>query len=62
MKSIGAKIKQIAALHDTSDVSEWENGFIASIVEITDHGQDTTRLTEKQLAVIDRLYRKHFAG
>ena len=62
MKSIGAMIKQIAGLHGTSDVTRWENGFIAAIVEFTDRGQDTTRLTEKQLAVIDRLYEQHFAG
>lgn len=62
MKSIGAKIKQIAGLHSTRDVSAWENGFIAVIVEFTDHGKDTTRLTEKQLGVIERLWEKHFAG
>ncbi len=62
MKSVGAKIEQIAGLHDTSDVNEWENNFIASVVESTCNGRYTRLLSEKQLDAIDRIWRKHFAG
>lgn len=61
MKSVGAQIKQIAGLRGTLDVNAWEDSFIARIVEITDDGRNTTQLTEKQLAVIERLNQQHFA-
>jgi hypothetical protein len=61
MKSIGQKIMRLEGLHDTRDVSEWENGFIESIVIKTDHGKHTAALSEKQIEIIARLYGKHFA-
>lgn len=62
MKSIGAMIKHIEGLVGTSDVTRWESDFIVSIVGKTDHGQDTSYLTEKQLEVVQRIHNKHFAG
>jgi hypothetical protein len=59
--SIGAMVKQIEGLHDTPDVSEWENGFIASVVTKTRSGADTQSLTEKQVETVERIWRKHFA-
>lgn len=60
MKSIGAMIQQICGLAD-EDLSEWEKGFVDSIEEKTEGGADTSKLSEKQLEVIERLYNKHFA-
>ncbi len=60
MKSVNQMIKQIAGLADTADVSEWENDFIHSIVEWSDNGEKTSHLSAKQMAVIERIYRKHF--
>ena len=62
MKSIGTMVKRIEGLVGTSDVTEWENNFIESVVEKTDCGNNTSRLTEKQLEVIQRIHNKHFAG
>lgn len=59
--SIGAKVQQIEGLHDTSDVSAWENEFIASVVTKTQNGKDTRALTDKQIEVIERIWSKHFA-
>lgn len=60
MKSVGAMVKQICGLSN-KDLSEWEKGFVDSIEEKTNGGADTSKLSEKQLEVIQRLYNKHFA-
>lgn len=60
MASITTMVKQVAGLQDTTDVNEWENAFITSILEKTKNGDDTRCLTEKQIEVIERIYRKNF--
>lgn len=62
MKSLGQKIQSLAGLLGTKDVTEWEDGFIESIVRQTDEGAHTATLTPKQVEVLDRLHSKHFAG
>lgn len=59
--SIGAQIKSLSGLVGTKDISDWEDGFISSIVEKSGNGERTSYLTEKQVDHIDTLYRKHFA-
>ena len=60
MHSLNAKVKRIATLVDTTDLSEWANGFVKNIVERTDEGRDVSMLTEKQIDVIDRIFSQHF--
>lgn len=62
MTTINTMVKRIASLAGTSDVSEWEDSFIESIVEKTRDGEDTSALTERQIEVIERLFKKHFAA
>lgn len=62
MKSLAQKIQSLAGLLGTKDVTEWEDGFIESVMRQTDDGQRTTTLTPKQVEVLDRLHSKHFAG
>jgi hypothetical protein len=59
--SLGTMIKQIAALAGTKDVSEWEDQFIESVVGFSGNGEDTRAITDKQIAVIERIHRKHFS-
>ena len=61
MKTIGQMIQQLDGLHDTVDVNDWENQFIADMVRKTDNGKRTTHLSEKQVAAIENIYVKHFA-
>lgn len=61
MTSIGTMIKRIAGLQGTKDVSDWENKFIGSIAAMTNGGDETTSLSEKQVEVIERIHNKHFA-
>lgn len=61
MTSINTMVKRISGLAGTNDVSDWEDDFILSIVEQTDEGDNTTSLTEKQITVIERIFRKNFS-
>lgn len=58
--SIGTMIKQITGLRD-SDLSDFERGFVANISRLTNFGQDTTRLSDRQIEVIENIFRKNFA-
>lgn len=60
MLSLNAKVKRIVTLIDTSDLSEWANGFVKNIDERTSNGADVSRLTEKQIDVIERIFAQHF--
>jgi hypothetical protein len=60
--TIGAMIKRIAGLAGTKDVSDWEDEFITSIVHRSHNGDDTTKLSERQIAVVERIFNKHFSG
>ena len=61
MKSLGAMILQLEPMLDTQDLTAWENRFVANIVEISDHGRLTLKLSINQVARLEELYRKHFA-
>ena len=62
MTTLNTMVKRVAGLQDTRDVSEWESEFIASVIEKTRGGDDTSKLTEKQVDVLQRIFRKHFAA
>lgn len=60
MLSLNTKVKRIATLVDTPDLSEWANSFVKNIDERTSSGADVSQLTEKQIDVIDRIFAQHF--
>lgn len=43
------------------DVTPWEDQFLQSVLEKTAQGDNTTSLTEKQIDVLQRIYRKNFS-
>lgn len=54
-------IEALDGMRDTKDLTQWENEFVTSILEqYLLAKKDTTKLTEKQVEVIDRIYSKHF--
>lgn len=64
MTSIGTMIVRISGLHCPSELSDWENTFIRSMVEKY-NARDKSKameLTEKQVEAIERIHNKHFAG
>lgn len=54
-------IKQLDGLRGTKDVNDWESRFIKSVVAWSENGECTKVLSAKQVEVIERIYRKHFA-
>jgi hypothetical protein len=60
--SVRAQLLQLAGMVDTVDLSQWENEFLARMLEISQQGTKTSGLTEKQLERIAELWQKHFAG
>jgi hypothetical protein len=60
--SLGTKIEQLDGLRDTNDLTQWEQGFVTSILErYLLAGRDTRALSSKQVDVIDRIWSKHFS-
>jgi hypothetical protein len=59
--STNIKIKQLDGLLGTRDLNDWERGFVANIVAITQDGTQPGKLTEKQLERVDAMWEKHFA-
>lgn len=62
MTSLNTMVKRCSGLLDTNDLSDYETDFVASIMERTDDGENTSMLTEKQIDVLERIFKKHFAG
>ncbi len=61
MVSIGTKLKQLAALRGTQDISVWIEGFLNGAMKKTNDGADTSALTDKQIDVIENEWKRHFA-
>jgi hypothetical protein len=59
--STNIKIKQLDGLLGTRDLNDWERGFVANTVAITQDGTQPGKLTEKQLERVDAMWEKHFA-
>lgn len=61
MKSLQGMVSEIITVLWSCDVTEWENEFIKSIANQTEGAADVSQLSERQIAVIERIYKKHFA-
>ena len=61
VKSLGSMVQQLEAMLDTPDLTAWEDNFVRNIVERSDHGKNTGKLSINQIARMEELYRKHFA-
>ena len=60
MKSTKQKIAQCAGLIGTKDITPWEDQFLRDVQERTPT-DGIHELSEKQMAVLDRIHSKHFA-
>ncbi len=60
--SIATMIQRLDGMLGTNDLSDWEAGFVESVVEKTGGGRNTTGLTSAQVDKITSLFDKHFAG
>ena len=59
--SIATMIEQLSGLVGTVDITDWQEGFVKSIVKCIGEKKDTRCLSTKQIETIDRIWRKHFS-
>lgn len=60
--SIGTMVEQLDGLRDTDSLSEWEQGFVTNILErYLQAGKDTRWMSGKQVDIVEKIWRKHFA-
>lgn len=59
--SVNEMVRRCEGLINTKHVTEWESTFLQSISRQSQGGKDTSRLSEKQLEVLERIHEKHFA-
>lgn len=53
-------IRRLEGMLGTKDLSDWEQGFVETLVARLEAGQ-VTQLTERQVETLERLHGKHFA-
>lgn len=61
MASTNTMLKQCAGLVDTKDVTDWQNGFLKSVLERSENGNRPDLLSDKQLEVLESIHSRHFA-
>lgn len=59
--SINTMLEQCEGLIGTDDITEWENDFLISICNEVEHHRGATSLSDRQVSVIERIWKKHFA-
>jgi len=52
-------VRRLEGMLDTKDLSEWEQGFVRSLVERLNAGK-VTSLSEKQVTRLEELHGRHF--
>lgn len=57
MKSIAQQIERLESMVGTKDLSDWETDFVINLAHYKD---DTSRLSEKQVTIVERIFAKHF--
>jgi len=60
MTSTTTMIRRLEGMLGTKDLSDWEQGFVETLVARLEAGQ-VTQLTERQVEILERLHGKHFA-
>lgn len=60
MLSVGGKIKQLAGLAHTADLTNEQSEFVERMVGITGNGARTSHLSEPQVDYIEGLHERHF--
>ena len=57
--SVRSMLAQIEGLRGTDDLTQWEDQFVGAVCEKA--RTDTTVLSSKQVTIVERIYREHFA-
>ncbi len=60
MISTTTMIRRLEGMLGTKDLSDWEQGFVETLVAKLEAGR-VTQLTERQVETLERLHGRHFA-
>jgi len=60
MTSTTTMIRRLEGMLGTKDLSDWEQGFVETLVAKLEAGE-VTKLTDRQVETLERLHGKHFA-
>jgi hypothetical protein len=60
MLSTTQMIRRLQGMVGSKDLSDWESGFVESLAEKFVDTDKITKLSERQLEVLERLHGKHF--
>lgn len=58
--SIGKMVKSLLEMIGTGELTTYDQSFIRSAAEQSNQGADTSRLSDKQVEIVDTIFRKHF--
>ena len=61
MTSIGSMIKALVEMIGTGDLSTYDQSFVRSVADQSKQGGDTSELSDKQVEIVDTIFRKHFS-
>jgi hypothetical protein len=54
-------LQSVHGLLGTDDLTSWESDFIRNCYDTVQHNRDTSRLSDKQVEIIETTFNKHFA-
>lgn len=57
--SVGAKLRQMAGLVDTTTITDWENRFLKNVLRSTGDGARTSVLTSDQVEKVDEIFERY---
>lgn len=58
--SIGKMIKSLLEMIGTGELTTYDQSFIRSAADQSNQGTDTSKLSDKQVEIVDTIFRKHF--
>jgi hypothetical protein len=61
MKSLWQMLSSLHGMLGTRDLTTWEQDFVRNCYDTVQHNKDTSRLTSKQVEIIQTTFDKHFA-
>lgn len=62
MASTNLMLEQVSGMIDTKDLNDWEHEFVTSVWERSEKGKRPDKLSSKQVEILERIWKKHFAG
>jgi hypothetical protein len=60
-RSIWNMLECLHGMLGTNDLTSWQADFVRNCYDTVQHNKDTTRLSSKQVEIVQEIFDKHFA-